>query len=220
MITTNKIFILCLAMLTPVFSQETSWRIEAGAAFSHFQQQVKRAVGDPRGQRLVNEFQIGALVSGSYRLHDLISVGIFTRVDRGERFLANFSGFSADGKTQTADGIGRTYTELWIGPLIQMQWNMLTLDLGYAPYGTRNDNARGDIPNNVNSTAGLFSLHPTIAWLISLGGSFEIVPDFDLLIKIEYRPRYYSERGGAPLIDGIEHGTQSIVPVIGIAYQW
>ncbi len=212
-------FILCIAIQSLCVSQDdTRWRVEGGLVFSHFQQQIKHAVGDPRGQRLVNEFQIGGLVSGSYLIDDFIHVGVFTRVDRGERYLANFNGFSAEGKTQTKDGIGGTYTEIWIGPIVQLQWNQLTLDLGFAPYGTRRDHARGDIPNNNNSTDGSFSLHPTIAWLVSLGGSFDVKDDIDVLIKIEYRPRYYSERGGSVLINDIEHGTQSVVPVFGIAY--
>lgn len=217
----KKIIFLFLVFYSLSIAQEqTNWRVEGGAVISHFQQQIKRAVGDERGQRLVNEFQFGALFSGSYRVHEFIHLGIFTRVDRGERFLASFNGFDAQGKTQTINGIGGTYTEFWIGPLLQLQWKQLTLDLGYAPYGTRNDNARGDIPNTNNSTDGAFSLHPTIAWLISIGGSFDVSDNFDLLLKIEYRPRYYSERGGAILINDIEHGTQSIVPVIGVAYQW
>ncbi len=215
----KKTFILCFVIQSLCVSKEpTNWRVEGGVIFSHFQQQIKRAVGDPRGQRLINEFQIGGLISGSYRIHDFIYLGIFTRVDRGERYMANFSGFSAEGKTQTKDGIGGTYTEFWIGPIVQLQWKQLIFDLGFAPYGKRNDNARNDIPNNNNATNGSFSLHPTIAWLISLGGSFDVLDNIDLLIKIEYRPRYYSERGGSILINDIEHGTQSIVPVFGIEY--
>lgn len=197
-----------------------TWTIEGGITVSHFQQQVKRAVGEPRGQRLVNEFQLGGLIAGYYRIHDYISVGGFVRFDRGERFLANFSGFDANGKTQTADGIGGTYTEIWIGPLLQFHWKQLTFDAGFAPYGQRDDRARGDIPNTNNSTEGSFSLHPSIAWLFSLGGRFDIYENIDVMLKLEYRPRYYSARGGTALINDIEHGTQSIVPVIGMTYSF
>ena len=215
------LFALC-GIFQLVLSQKKydAWRVEGGVVLSHFQQQVKQKVGDERGQRLVNEFQLGGLFSGGYRIHKFIHLGVFARVDRGERYLAHFNGFDAEGKTQTKDGIGGTYTEFWIGPLVQLQWKQLTLDLGYAPYGTRSDNARNDIPNANGSTDGSFSLHPTIAWLISLGGGFNVVENLDVLIKIEYRPRYYSERGGEKLINEIEHGTQSIVPVIGVAYEF
>lgn len=216
----KKLFILIF--VASMLSQEStaSWRVESGITFSHFQQQIKQAVGDVRGQRLVNEFEVGALLSGSYRIHQYVHLGIFTRADRGERFLARFNGFDAQGKTQTKDGIGGTYTEFWIGPIVQLQWKQLTLDLGYAPYGVRNDHARDDIPNVDGNADGSFSLHPTIAWMVSLGGNFPLYEKFDALIKIEYRPRYYSERNGKTLINDIEHGTQSIVPVIGVAYQF
>jgi hypothetical protein len=197
----------------------TFWRVEGGVTISHFQQQVKRAVGDVRGQRLVNEFHLGLALSGGYRIHEYIHAGMFVRADRGERYLARFNGFDAQGRTQTKDGIGGTYSELWIGLLLQLQWKQLSLDLGYAPYGSRLDNARGDIPNDDGITDGAFSLHPTIAWLISLGGNFSLVDNLDAVIKIEYRPRYYSKRGGVTLLNDIEHGTQSIVPVFGIAYR-
>lgn len=217
----KTIFFLTVMMLLPSIAQEqTEWRTEAGVVVSHFQQQIKRAVGDPRGQRLVNEFQIGGLVSAGYRVHDIVHLGFFVRIDRGERYLAMFDGFDAEGKTKTRDGIGGTYTEVWIGPLAQIQWKQVTLDVGFAPYGERSDRARGDIPNDRNSTDGAFSLHPTIAWLIALGGAFELTERIDLLIKVEYRPRYYSERGGSVLINDIEHGTQSVVPVAGISYAW
>lgn len=217
----KKIVFLVAVLQSFGFSEEYErWKIEGGVVVSHFQQQVKRAVGDPRGQRLVNDFQLGGLVSGYYRVHEYVHVGVFVRLDRGERFLANFSGFDATGKTQTKDGIGGTYNEVWIGPLIQFQWKQLTFDAGFAPYGRRSDDARGDIPNINNSIDGSFSLHPTIAWLFSLGGSFEVYDNMNMLMKIEYRPRYYSERNGAALLNDIEHGTQSIVPVLGIAYSF
>ncbi len=217
----KKIISLFLTLMICATAQErTAWKAEAGAVISHFQQQIKRAVGDPRGQRLVNEFQIGGMLSAGYRVHELLRLGAFVRADRGERYLANFNGFDAEGKTRTKEGIGGTYTEVWIGPLAQLQWKQVTLDIGFAPYGKRYDRARGDIPNEANSTDGSFSLHPTIAWLIALGGSFDLSEQFALSIKMEYRPRYYSERGGAVLINDIEHGTQSVVPLVGLSYAW
>lgn len=213
-------FVFVAVHSLPCQQQATSWRTEGGISVSHFQQQVKRAVGDVRGQRLVNEFELGALLSGSYRIHEFVHLGIFARADRGERFLARFNGFDAEGRTQTKDGVGGTYTEFWIGPLVQLHWKQLTLDLGFAPYGYRNDNARDDIPNVSGSTDGSFSLHPTIAWLVSLGGSFSLLEQLETTIKVEYRPRYYSQRGGDDLANNVEHGTQSVVPIIGVACQF
>jgi hypothetical protein len=38
------------------------------------------------------------------------------------------------------------------------------------------------------------------------------------MIKIEYRLRYYNERNGEPLINNVEHGTQSISPIVGVTF--
>lgn len=210
--------LFCLSILCAAQGERSAWRLETGIVISHFQQQVKQAVGDPRGQRLVNEFQIGGLLSAGYRVTDMMHAGFFLRADRGERFLARFDGFSPEGKTKTINGIGGTYTEWWLGPIVQFSWRQITLDLGFAPFGARSDRARNDIPNEQNIADGSFSLHPTIAWLIALGGSFEISETVSLVMKLEYRPRYYSERNGSALLNNVEHGTQSVVPVVGISY--
>src|SRR5687767_6289948 len=47
--------------------EEYRTQVELGVTFAHFQQQVKRAVGDPRGQRLILETEIGLHALGVYR---------------------------------------------------------------------------------------------------------------------------------------------------------
>ena len=216
-------YLIPLVLVVPftLLSQEQMpWRIEGGVTFRHFQQQVKAEVGQPRGDRLVNEFELGALVSGLYELHEYVAVGAFLRVDRGERLAARFDGFDADGTTKTRDAVGGAYSELWFGPFIQVRWKQLSLDLGYAPIGVRDDMARIDVPSASGETDGTFSLHPTIAWIISLGANIPVSESFDVILKAEYRPRYYSKRGGEPLLGNIEHGTQSIAPLLGIGWRF
>ena len=218
-----KTALLYFLILVPaaVCAQELSaWRLEGGVTFRHFQQQVKAEVGQPRGDRLVNEFEIGLLASGMYQLHEYLAVGAFLRVDRGERLAARFDGFDADGTTKTRDAIGGLYSELWLGPFVQLRWKQLSLDLGYAPIGLRDDRARSDIPSVSGDTEGTFSLHPTIAWMISLGANVPISESLDIILKAEYRPRYYSMRGGEAIIGDIEHGTQSIAPLIGVGWRF
>ncbi|MGH2567191.1 MAG: hypothetical protein ACRDGA_02550 [Bacteroidota bacterium] len=214
---------LLLLMITPpvLHAQEVSpWRVEGGITFRHFQQQVKAEVGQPRGDRLVNEFEIGFLASGMYELHHYVALGVFLRVDRGERFAARFDGFDTDGTTKTRDAVGGQYSELWLGPFVQLRWKQLSLDLGYAPVGIRDDRARSDLPSVTGDTDGSFSLHPTIAWVISLGANVPVSESLDIILKAEYRPRYYSKRGGNPIVGNIEHGTQSIAPLIGVGWRF
>jgi hypothetical protein len=198
---------------------DSKWRIETGILITHFQQQVKPEVGDPRGERLVNEFQLGFLISGTYSVTDFFAPGLFLRADRGERAAARFDRFE-DGKTVTTNQIGGVYTEFWFGPLLQFNWNMLSAEIGYALVGLRDDLGRGDIPSSTGDNTGAFSTSPLIAWLFTLGGNFPLMKNLDIIVKLEYRNRYYSKRGGNPLFDNIEHGTQSISPLIGVGFKF
>ena len=127
-----------------------------------------------------------------------------------------FNGFDSDGKTTIKDKVGGTYSELWFGPMIQAFWKQLIFELGYAVVGLRKDNGRKDIPNSSGETDGVFSINPAVAWLVNVGGFITLSDALDVTIKIEYRGRYYNERGGKKLLNNIDHGTQSIVPVLGI----
>jgi len=200
--------------------EQRLWRAEGGVTFRHFQQQVKAEVGQPRGDRLVNEFELGLLLSGSYSVHEYVSIGAFMRVDRGERLAARFAGFDASGRTTVKDAVGGLYTELWLGPLVQATWKQLSVEVGFAPFGLRDDMARADLPSATGDTESSFTLHPTIAWMFAVGANVPLAETIDVFLKVEYRPRYYSKRGGNPIVGEIEHGTQSVVPVFGVGFRW
>ncbi|HLF20775.1 MAG TPA: hypothetical protein VI704_08285, partial [Bacteroidota bacterium] len=48
-----------------VAQDSTLWKLDIGGTFSTFQQQVKAEVGEPRGERLVNETQVGVMLMGT-----------------------------------------------------------------------------------------------------------------------------------------------------------
>lgn len=56
---------------------EKDWLLDLGLTFNHYQAQVKAEVGDPRGQRLTNNFELGINVVGSYKWNKWIATGIF-----------------------------------------------------------------------------------------------------------------------------------------------
>lgn len=197
---------------------EQEWLLETGITFNHYQAQVKAEVGDPRGERLTNNYEIGINIIGSYKWNEWLATGIFVRGDIGQREMALFDGFDESGKTTTKGNVGGTYSELWIGPIIQTYWKQLALELGYGVIGLRKDNGRDDIPNSAGETNGIFTLNPLIAWLVNIGWYIPISNNFDVSLKVEYRGRYYLERGGKELLNDIDHGTQSIVPVLGVRW--
>ncbi len=197
-----------------------SWRVEGALTFSHFQQQVKQKIGGETGEKLVNEFQIGLGLSGTYRIMDFLAAGLHLRLDRGERSAARFEGFDGNGATQVTGQTGGTYSELWFGPLVQFSWKGLMAEVGYGAIGIRNDDARDDLPSSSGSTEDAFTTSPAVAWLLGLGGNIPVCENLDAVIKVEYRVRYYTQRGREDILDGVEHGTQSIAPLVGVAWHF
>ncbi len=203
-----------------VFAQDsTFWRFDIGGTFSTFQQQVKAEIGDPRGERLVNETQAGLVMMGTYSVNEFVSAGLFFQFDRGNRLAARFDGFNSEGKTITKNKVGGDYSEVWFGPFVRLNWKNLFVEGGYGAFGSRNDEGRTDLGSSTGDTTSSFSFHPTIALLAALGAGVQITSDVDLIVRMEYRLRYYTKRGGTPLQDNIEHGTQNITPFIGISWK-
>lgn len=201
------------------YSQDsTQWRLEGGITFSHFQQQVKSEIGGPKGDELVKNTQLGFIVTGTYEFNKYFAAGLFTEFDTGERNMALFDGFDEDGRAMVKNNVGGSYNEFWFGLLIRGIWNQFTLDVGYAPIGMRSDDARTDLPSISGSTSDSFETHPTIAWLIAIGGYIPVGKSIDIFLKVEYRVRYYNKRGEENLIGDANLGSQSIAPIIGLAW--
>lgn len=198
----------------------TRFRIDTGIFYSTFQQQVKARVGDPRGERLVNQEEIGIMAMGTYRILDFFSAGFFVQFDRGNRHAAQFDGFDTEGKTKTRNKIGGFFHEFWMGPFLRFQQKTMFAEAGFGLIGLRNDDARTDLRSSAGDERGTFEVSPRIAWLFALGAGLPVSDHLDFIIRMEYRLRYYNEREGTPLEDGIEHGTQNITPFVGISWNF
>ncbi len=206
---------------TVVAQEEAPWRIDGGVTFSHFQQQVKAEVGDPRGERLVNETQVGLMAMGAYNVWQHVSVGVFLQFDRGNRHAARFDGFDpATGKTVTKDKIGGDYDEFWLGPMLRVEAKGIFGEFGYGLVGVRNDDGRTDLVSTSGDSTGTLSLSPSVAWYAGFGAAVRIIKELDLIIRIEYRLRYYNEREGHPFASNIEQGSQNITPFIGVRWKF
>ncbi|MBI3004818.1 MAG: hypothetical protein HYY49_05315 [Ignavibacteriales bacterium] len=205
---------------TALAQDSTQWKLEIGGTFSTFQQQVKAEVGDPRGERLINETDVGVMMMGRYQILDFLSAGLFLQFDRGHRLAARFDGFNSEGMTVTKDKLGGNYSEAWFGPFVHFSWKNLFAEGGYGAFGRRSDDARGDLASSTGDTTSSFSLHPTIALLAALGAGVQITDDLDLIVRMEYRLRYYTMRGGNTLKNNIEHGTQNITPFVGVSWRF
>lgn len=195
-------------------------RVDAGLTFGHFQQQVKSEVGGARGERIVDETHFGVSLFGTYAVWGPIRAGLFAQLDAGSREQARFSGFDAMGGAMTEGRVGGSYLEFWIGPLLRAQWRGLFAELGWGALGVRSDDARDDLAASDGATDGAFRTTPAIAWLVALGGVVPVVDAWDVVLRLEYRIRYYDSRGGEDLAGGVVHGTQDITPFVGVAYRF
>lgn len=195
------------------------FRLDAGVTFSRFEQQVKPEVGGAKGERLVEETAFGFAQSLSYRLVGPLSVGTFLQLDAGRRAAARFAGFDAQGRATTSGSVGGSYLELWMGPQLRVDYRALFAELGYGAYGSRADGARDDLASEEGDRSSALRTSPLIAWSLAIGARLSIIEHVDLVVRLQYRVRYYVRRGGAAL-DGLVHGTQNFTPFIGVGWSF
>jgi hypothetical protein len=197
-------------------------RLDGGLTFSRFEQQVKTEVGGARGDRLVEEVSFGYLQALTYRALDWrefsLAAGGFMQIDAGKREAARFTTFAPDGTPQTSGRIGGAFVELWMGPLVRLEWRRVFVELGYGWYGARRDDARDDLPDEDGRVSGTLRTSASVAWTFAAGGRIPLSDSVDLALRLQYRIRYYDRRGGAALAGGAVHGTQNFTPFVGIAW--
>lgn len=203
-----------------VWSAEETWRLDVGLTFSRFEQQVKSEIGGVAGERLVEETQFGLAVLGSYRIWGPFSLGLYGQYDVGFRSSGRFVGFDESGAAVTESGTGGMFHELWLGPLLRIQYWTLFVEAAWAPVGLRWDDGRDDLPNKEGETDGPLQTSLGIAWYVGVGGGIPINDWLQVVLRLEYRVRYYTSRGGDALADGVAHGTQNLTPFIGTAFTW
>ncbi|MEO0324498.1 MAG: hypothetical protein AAF447_16165, partial [Myxococcota bacterium] len=130
---------------------------------------------------------------------------------------ATFDGLDDDGNATTVSLGGGAFTETWVGPLVQLRWRYLFGEAGWGAVAFRQDDARGDL--TAPGTRGAFRASPRVAWMVGGGGYFPIYGDWDLMLRVTYRIRYYETRGGDDLASGVAFGHQSVTPLVGFAWR-
>ncbi len=214
-----RCMLACLVFLYASEARADELRFDGSLGFAHFQQQAKPRVGTPRGERLVEYTAFTLSLAGTYDVHRYLAVGVFAELDLGVRRAGELVGFDAEGRATIDPAIGGSYTEFWTGLGARGQWRNLFLDLGYAVFARRWDSGRDDLPASDGGTDGAFAPQLSVRWLGALGGTIDIRPSLAIVLRLEWRIRYYDERGGNPLMDGIVHGTQELRPLIGVAWR-
>jgi len=191
-------------------------RLGASLTYSSFEQQVKAEVGGTAVQPLVVDRAFGLHVTATANLWRFFRLGIFVQLDAGKRSFGRYEGLT-DGEPEVTQLAGGRYWEVWLGPLLRFQWRFLAAEIGYGLVGARRDRARSDLPAE-GAAEDPFRTSPRIAWHLALAAYAPLLEGLDLVIRVQYRIRYYDRRAGLSLDEGVVHGTQNLTPTIGLAW--
>lgn len=194
-------------------------RIDFSGTFTHFEQQLKTEIGGTKGELLIADTELALQLAATYQVNNYLSIGWYVQQDVGNRENAQFSMFDTKGATQVANLQGGRFNEFWTGPLVRGHYKQMFVELGYGLVGIRSDKARAAILKEDGTTDGDFSTSPTIAWMSSLGVNSPLTEKLDLLLKLQYRVRYYDSKGGQNLANKAVHGTQNFTPMLGLVYR-
>ncbi len=193
-------------------------RLDVGLTLSRFEQQVKTEIGGARAPRLVAQTELGLLAAGTWRVWGPLSLGAFVQLDGGTREVGRFSAVNDEGQAVVDDTFGGSYLEFWAGPLLRVSWRSLFLETGYGLVGIRMDEARDDLPDDRGSDESALRTSRTVAWLAAVGAGVPLTESLELVLRLEYRVRYYDRRGDRDLVSGVVHGTQNFTPFFGLAW--
>lgn len=215
----RSILIVFCIWATPLAAQaDAPWRLDLGMTIHRFEQQVKTEVGGVSGERLVEQTHLGLLAMGTYNVWGPISLGAYLQYDLGFRAAARFTSFAPDGTPMVTDETGGGYQEFWAGPLLRVHWRTLFLELAYGAFGVRSDEARDDLTDTEGNTEDALRTSPSVAWMMALGGGIPVRDHLEVVLRLEYRVRYYNRRGSGSLANEMVHGTQEFTPFAGIAW--
>ncbi|MEM9069440.1 MAG: hypothetical protein AAGE52_13080 [Myxococcota bacterium] len=197
-------------------AEDETWRVEAVLTFHRFESQVKTEIGGTTVDPVVEEGSVGLAVTATYNVWRFFRLGLYAQLDGGQRQVGRFEGIDADGDPIVTREGGR-FLELWLGPVLRVQWRGLFGEFAYGALGIRRDRARTDLPNE-DGEGGLFRVSPRVAWSFGVGAFVPVHPNVDVVLRMQYRVRYYDQRGGEDLTGGVVHGTQNLAPFLGVAW--
>lgn len=185
------------------------------------QQQVKDEVGGRSYPVLYNYTELNLNMEVRYNISEYLSAGAYVRYDFGNRQVSDGVLHGNGNRTH----INFDYNESWVGPIVKGHYKDVFLGLGYGLLATRNDGFLGITYENPgffqgSSVGNEVLTTSSIAWLVQLGGKFELSENLDLNLFLEYRVRYYDKVNDLKIKDGYVIGTQNITPMAGISYNF
>lgn len=199
-----------LLIISPGYA--TDFELMPSIGFNLTQQQIKEEVGGERNPKLFNYSAINLNLDVLYNLNEYLAVGLYSRFDYGNR---QGSTVINQNNLQVREDKNYDYTEYWLGPKVRGSYKNLFAAVGYGILVGRDDGYL-EVNNEAEESTPLNG--SSLAWVVDLGGKFNIAENLNIIIMVEYRVRYYDTINDAALQGGNEIGTQDIVPLIGISY--
>ena len=192
------------------------FRFDLGGILNFYTSAVEVTTAGESNRRLSNDMSLGLHAAATWRIWGPFALGVYGQFETGNREYGHLMDVVDDVTVVSLDG-GGSFREIWVGPLLRVQWKSVFAELGWGPLGFRFDDGRTDLPA-AGRTDGAFRTTPSIAWLFGVGAAVPLIADLELVMRLNYRIRYYEVRGGEPLDGRLAHGTQDVIPFIGLAW--
>ncbi len=207
--TITLIFLISISSL-----MANDFSVAAHMGFNLTQQQVKTEIGGANYPKSFNHGEVNFNLTAQYSVNEYLAVGGYLRYDSGNR---TFSSVLRETELLVINGKNSDFNEMWIGPMITGSYKSMFLSFGYGLFANRDDNYI-----SVTNLAGVSSPlnGSSFAWFTHLGGKYNLSKDFDIVILMEYRVRYYDKIDGDEINNNNKIGMQNITPMIGLEYQF
>jgi len=196
---------------------QASWLFDSGFIFSRFEQQVKTEVGGQSFAPISESMSAGAQLNVGYKIFPFLSAGAYLQYESGVRSARQLSSIPG-GIPSFLDVYGGDFSETWIGPFIRSHYKSLYFEVSYGLFGRRRDDGRDDVPDINGSVQDALRTSSRVAWVFGLGSAVPLNDHFSLVLRLQYRIRYYNQRGSENLLDNVVLGTQDIFPFIGFQF--
>ena len=190
--------------------------INLGFSFNHFQQQIKTEIGGEKGDKLIDITSLTFAANGLVSIYKSIKAGLYIDYETGSRNSGRFLSFNSENQAVTNQKNGGAFSEIWIGPMIQFNFDQAFFEIAHGSFAIRSDDGRGDIPDSENDKSSSFKVTSSIAWKLQFGYKINLSKNLDSFIKIQYRVRYYDRRD-QKLNNNYVLGSQNITPVLGLS---
>ena len=177
--------------------------------------------GPNRDDKLTQDSTFSTAFTFSYAPLEWLEPAIWFQFDVGNVSRTVYGRPDAEGVAAVDRQIDGAFWEMWIAFMARGRLGYGFLELGWAPLMLRMDEVREeDLPNERGESDGIFEGSRAVAFMLAGGGSFPVLDNLDVTLRLQFRIRYLVSRGGEPLADEEETGQMAMYPYMGAHYHF